>query len=230
MAGPDGRRLWDADQVDRRPEGALRVAGTTIDDPVKVLTDYATDHWKSLRVYDGGGAGDPHAIALADVKRTRVIASRISNVEAEWFVERGETAPWACVPDGARLWDADPDERGGLYDDAVALFDHFRGRPGVAAAKISKVLHLKRPRLVPILDSHLLGTYRAAASKAAQRHSNPLGNERMYWAAIRADVIDPDNAARLVNIRAELRRSDRTRILADLSDIRLLDIVTWKRG
>jgi len=216
--------------VDIRPEGALRVAGTIVDSPIEVLTGYVTKHGRTVREYDGGGVGDPSAIALEDIKRTRVIASRISQVEAEWFVDRGRTAPWVGVPGGARLASADPDERDGLYDAGVALFDHFRGRPGVATAKISKILHLKRPGLIPILDSHLLGTYRAAASEAARRHANPRGHERMYWAAIRDDVMDPENAARLTSLRTELLRSELTQPLADLSDIRLLDIVTWKRN
>jgi len=216
--------------MDTRPEGALRVAGTIVDSPIEVLTGYVAKHGRTVREYDGGGVGDPSSIALEDIKRTRVIASRISQVEAEWFVDRGKTAPWDGVPGDARLASADPDERDGLYDAGVALFDHFRGRPGVATAKISKILHMKRPGLIPILDSHLLETYRAAASEAARRHANPWGYERMYWAAIRDDVMDPENAARLTSLRTELRRSDLTQPLADLSDIRLLDIVTWKRN
>jgi len=41
--------------------------------------------------------------------------------------------------------------------------------------------------------------------------------------------MDSENVARLTSLRTELRRSDLTQPLADLSDIRLLDIVTWKR-
>ena len=214
-----------------RPEGAIRVAGHIVENPLEVLASYADRYGETtVRDYDGGGIGDPAGITLDDIKRTRVIGSRISQVEAEWFVDRGRTAPWDGVPGDARLADADPDERDGLYDAGVALFDHFRGRPGVATAKISKILHMKRPGLIPILDSHLLRTYRAAASEAVRRHANPRGHERMYWAAIRDDVMDPGNAARLTSLRTELRRSDLTQPLADLSDVRLLDIVTWKRN
>jgi len=214
-----------------RPEGAIRVAGHIVENPLEVLASYADRYGETtVRDYDGGGIGDPAGITLEDIKRTRVIGSRISQVEAEWFVDRGRTAPWDGVPGDARLADADPDERDGLYDAGVALFDHFRGRPGVATAKISKILHMKRPGLIPILDSHLLGTYRAAASEAARSHTNPRDHERMYWAAIRDDVMDPENAARLTSLRGELRRSNRTQPLAGLSDIRLLDIVTWKRS
>jgi hypothetical protein len=57
----------------------------------------------------------------------------------------------------ALLRDADPFARGGLYDAAERLYQHFvADRPrGVNGAKISKCLYLMRPGLVPILDSRL---------------------------------------------------------------------------
>ena len=39
--------------------------------------------------------------------------------------------------------------------------------PGVSHAKASKLLHLKRPALFPILDSKLMALYRRPAAEAA---------------------------------------------------------------
>jgi hypothetical protein len=60
---------------------------------------------------------------------------------------------------------ADPGISGGLYDRLVAFYEHFRSPAprGIAMAKISKVLHLKRPAAIPILDRKIASTYLGAA-------------------------------------------------------------------
>ena len=99
--------------------------------------------------------------------------------------------------------------------------------------KAAKALYLKRPHLYPILDSRLVAAYRHPARLAAHRLRNCRpGLRRAYWAAIRADLLHAENIAELAAVRTALRQDEdeRVRRAADLSDIRLLDIVVWSLG
>lgn len=186
------------------------------------------DRARTLTGYDLAGQQDPFSLSRAEVVRTRVIASRINNRELSWFLERGETAPWCDLELDVDLADADPEHKDGLYDRADGLYRHFQGgRPrGVNTAKISKVLHLKRPALFPILDSHLLKTYRRAARRAADRYP-ARGHRYMYWAAIRDDLLrNRPCIAELKTACASDEREDVHR-LSQLTDLRVLDILTW---
>lgn len=206
----------------------ITVAGEQVPSPFERLVTYASDYSGTVRRYDLAEQADAFALSREDVQRTRVIASRISNRELDWLVARGESAPWGQVDPAADLVDADPGEKGGLYDHANTLYEHFRSDAprNLNIAKISKVLYLKRPALMPILDSHLLGTYRRHARQAALRYPD-RGHRRMYWAAIRDDLLH--NRERIVALKAACARDDRDEVrrLEQLSDLRILDILTW---
>lgn len=206
----------------------LHIAGSHFTDGWNRLVCYATGRTKTLRQYDLADRGDPNTLTVDEVVRTRIISSRISDLERVWFVERATRAPWADVPAGADLRDANPAVEAGDYDRAVALYDAFciERRRGVHHAKISKVLHFKRPALFPILDSRMVRTYAASARWQAEQH-RARDRRRMYWAAIRQDLID--NEAPLATLRGRIRDSDdgTVKLLGELSDLRLLDICTW---
>lgn len=128
-------------------------------------------------------------ITAEEIARTHKVRSRISHAQRDWFIRTAVDAPWAAVPIDAQLVDADPHVSGELYDRAEALYDHFRTAAPrhVGVAKISKVLHLKRPGLFPILDSKVMAFYRLHARAAAARYPH-RGRRAMFWAAIRDDV------------------------------------------
>jgi hypothetical protein len=143
-----------------------------------------------------------------------------------------ETQLWQVISIDAVLADADPRMHGGLYDHRLELFDHFmQGRPaGVAYGKISKVLHAKRPGLFPVLDNYLRVLYRVKARLAAEQHNVGRNAVRYaFWAAIRDDVINPDNVTALQNLRYRLKAHTDPIVqrVAGLTDVRLLDIVSW---
>jgi hypothetical protein len=95
----------------------------------------------------------------------------------------------------------------------------------VGIAKISKVLHIKRPAAYPILDTQVEARYRDAAERAAKAYP-ALGQKRMYWAAIRADLIANTESGALGLLRERLKSSELERY-TQLTDLRLLDILTW---
>lgn len=114
------------------------------------------------------------------------------------------------------------------------LWDHFwTERPKhVATAKISKVLYLMRPGLVPILDRRLRSFYdtaaKAAAREVASRRPEFAARKRMTWEAVRRDLLS--NKAAILELRAALGDMDcvlAREVSAKLSDLRLLDILAW---
>jgi hypothetical protein len=212
----------------------IEVGGQIITHPLTVMSDYCREHAATLRQYDWlAGTTDSLTTALIKATRHPWMNSRISAAEGRWLLHQASTAPWETVPAEALLRDADPAHRGGLYDAAEQLFQHFfLGRPrGVNLAKISKCLYLTRPGLVPILDSRLVTLYRPAARTAARTLADHGGPpvRRAYWAAIRQDLLRAGDPLAL--LRGQARCAGQGGVLAEaasrLSDLRLLDILAW---
>ena len=134
---------------------ALTVAGRVVPDPMEIWQDYAR-RTRTLHGYDLAGTGDPAILTASEVERTWIIASRISRKECVRLVNRAAGAPWAFVAVDADLADADPSRRGGLFDQAAALYWHFTTphEAGLGPAKIHKVLHVKRPSVYPASMIH----------------------------------------------------------------------------
>lgn len=155
-----------------RPMAArLTVAGRTVHDPINVFEEYARRYRRTLAEYDHAEQSKPNEVTLRDLAATRVIASRISVEQAGQIVDRANENHrlLEAIPVDAQLRDADPAKYDGLYDAMSALYVALLG-PGVRDSKVSKVLHLKRPSLYPILDSALAKFYRPAAREAASRY------------------------------------------------------------
>lgn len=177
-------------------------------------------------IYDYPGPGEPSVITAEEIRRTRAVSSRISGVEGDWFIKLARTAPW--TPAGGGLQDADPGESDGLYDSMLSLYDHFAAAApkGVNMAKISKVLHLKRPTQFPILDSRLVRLYKEAAAREAATYSR-RGSKRMYWAAIRSDLERSSFRLNELRSRMAVHPAARVQELRAVSDLRLHDMLTW---
>ncbi|WP_416063779.1 DUF6308 family protein [Rhodococcus indonesiensis] len=183
----------------------------------------------TVACYDLPGPGPVDAITAGDIARTHKVRSRISHAQRDWFLRTAVGAPWAAVPAQARLVDADPNVSGGLYDGAQALYEHFRTAAPrqVGVAKISKVLHLKRPGLFPILDSKVMAVYRSQARAAAARYPH-RGRRALFWAAIRDVCANLDSGALpLFRNRLAQSETEHVRQIAGLTDVRLLDLLTW---
>lgn len=209
------------DEVD----GTFLIAGESLnlEAALKRLARYPR---QTPPIYDLPGPGLPNVITIEEIRRTRRVSSRISQVQGEWFVSAASSAPW--VPIDADLRDADAGQTNGPYDAMVSLYNHFKSNAptGVNLAKISKVLHLKRPNLFPILDSRLLRRYATAARRAAKAYP-ARHHKKMYWAAIRFDLIN--NSTALAALRSQLSNhaEPEVRNLGGVTDLRLLDMLTW---
>ena len=211
---------------------SVAIAGRMSSDAANAIATYVRDRGRTITQFDFR-AGSFDRITIDLVRTTRLVNSRISNDEAEWFVEAGDSIDWSTIPIDAVLREADPTTIGGLYDLANQTYSLLSDNapPRVSMGKISKVLYLMRPGLFPILDSHLQTTYRRAATDAATAvlAGRPeMKSKRMYWAAIRNDLIT--NAPSLIDLRSALCQSNDALVVAAadrLTDLRLLDILSW---
>src|SRR5690242_13102048 len=69
---------------------SIWVAGKPIEDVGREITAYLDEHPRTIRDFDGA-AGTSRELNSALVSATRVVNSRISKTEEQWFVERGRS-------------------------------------------------------------------------------------------------------------------------------------------
>jgi hypothetical protein len=101
----------------------------------------------------------------------------------------------------------------------------YRFPPGssIERAKRSKLLHIKRPWLVPISDSRIATIYDSRVRLSAKA----LGRDAASWEVIREDL--RDGAADFAWLVEQLLADGDPGIrrLGRLTSLRLLDIVAW---
>ena len=116
------------------------------------------------------------------------------------------------IPGGVDLADADED----LVEEVAHLPERFDAHPGLSI--LSKVLHAKRPRLVPILDRTLTDWYRPISSRRG---------ESAWQDCVRLlhdDLAVQSNRTVLRAIRSEIRVE--LGAVAP-SELRIADIAIW---
>ena len=116
------------------------------------------------------------------------------------------------IPPGVDLADADED----LVEEVARLPERFDGHPGLSI--LSKVLHAKRPRLIPILDRTLTDWYRPISSRRG---------ESAWQDCVRllhGDLAAPYNRTILRSIRSEIGVELGAVVP---SELRIADIAIW---
>ena len=205
----------------------LRIAGQEVADPMSVWAAYARHQHRALELYDFSSTGDPVVLTSEEVWRSRAIRSRVTHAERHELPVLWLTAGGADIPADARIEDADPLERGDLYDLAQRVARQFVARRGVRFTKAYKVLHIKRPELFPVLDARLRRLYADVERQYSRAYRTQLLDDYNYWGVIRQDVVA--NARALEEYREQLAGgAGLLPQMATLSDVRLLDIVSWR--
>lgn len=205
----------------------LQVAGQEVSNPMSIWASYAKNQHRALELYDLPGQGDPAVLTPEEVWRSRAISSRVTHAERQELPALWLAAGGADLPTDARIQDADPLERGSLYDHAQEVARQFVARHGVRYTKAYKVLHIKRPHLFPVLDARLRRLYAHVERAYRRENSGFLPDGFNYWGAIRRDVIR--NEMSLQAYREKLAAGDGLLPqMATLSVLRLLDILCWK--
>lgn len=205
----------------------LTIAGRVVEDPMSIWAAYARYNHRALERYDFPGPGDPGVLTADEIWRSRAISSRVTYAEQAELPGLWLAGAGGDIPLDARIENADPLERGRLYDQAQALAEQFVARPGIRYTKAYKVLHIKRPHLFPVLDARLRRLYAEVERQYTRENRAQLQHDHNYWGVIRRDVID--NGTALEDYRLQLAAGDGLQPqMATLSDVRLLDIVSWK--
>ena len=200
-----------------------------------IARDYAIRHRETVLWYDLAGdeshhpdsarAAEPvNAVTLADIGRLVIINAGLRADDVPTLLTAADEQSFAAVPPDARLQECAPCSS--LYLAATELYDLFR-RPGIGPVKRSKVLHLKRPWLVPIYDTHVHHVYEERAADIGIEIEDPDGG---WWEAARRDLLDCAND--FAWLTTSLRTDDdaRVRRAGRLTELRLLDVLAWTLG
>jgi hypothetical protein len=205
------------------------------DQALDILRRYAKQYHGTVLWYDlagdehghpgPGGAAEPvNRVALADIGRLVIINAGLRANDVPLLLGQDLTAEFTAVPPGARLEDWAPGNS--LDSVSTALYDRFR-LDAIGPAKRSKLLHLKRPWLVPIHDSHVERVYK---NRAAELGAQIGDVDDGWWEAIRRDLVD--GARDFVWLSDSLRNDDDSHVrrAGKLTGLRLLDILVWELG
>jgi hypothetical protein len=200
------------------PELTIRQAHPSSTETEHLFRSYAFDHPKTIEVYDLGENSDPNEVTPLDLGRMLLMNPRLTGNDAANLLKLGNSgeARWDRFPLNATIADADPDDESpdSLWLEMQKQYDLFRMH-GLANAKITKLLHLKRPNLFPIVDSYVRKFYKRAG----------ITNQR--WRHIREDVISNSTTFAEVRTAAAESTHESVRRLEKLTDLRLHDIATW---
>ncbi len=208
----------------------LTFAGHDVEEAqaLAALRSYADEHPATLAWFDYAGTDAPpvavDGVQLADIGRLVVINAQLSADDVPALLASLPDGLWEAVPHDADFRDLPEDPRGHpVYVAASELYSALTSRHNIARTKATKMLHLKRPRLIPVVDSVAGEHYQQAADDLAARWGEPHGQ---FWAAIWADARANQPALRPVLDELAGETGDGAR-LAALSPLRLHDVLVW---
>jgi len=171
-----------------------------------------TETW-AYRYYDAVET-DPNRLDPVDVLTAASLHPGLSHRDLAYFAENvALVESWLSdVPMDLGLADADE----GLID-LLAVPLGWPGAPTLTL--LSKVLHRKRPKLIPLVDRHVLDWYRPVTGERTA-----VAAWRPLLKALREDV--GDNAA----VLSALERDLHSELVSTPSPLRLVDISLWMVG
>lgn len=206
---------------DELHEFALVLGGRTVEGVWDRVRRYCGLAWSggpaetwAYRFYDVIDT-DTQAVGPVDVVAAAALHSGLSRSDLAYFHDHSsDLAAWLkVIPTDVVLRDADD-----------SLIYHLGGISAWEAAPsvslLTKVLHRKRPGLVPLVDAHVLDWYRPVTGERSARRAWP-GLLR----ALRTDL-QGQNALRLAIMNIELEKH----LGRPVSHLRLVDIALWMGG
>ncbi len=143
--GPGTIRAWTSSSEPGRSIGHSRTS--------RLVDSYRTDD--GLRYLDYRPLTPPNRMVPEDLAVTILINSRVAGTAFKAVQDHGDEVPLDALP-GCALEDSDDGERQAVCDVICTVI----AWPGFAASVATKVLHKKRPALIPILDNEaIFGAY-----------------------------------------------------------------------
>ena len=202
----------------------LVLAGRPIPDALDHVRRYVGLSWSgggpevwAYRYYDAVPTGPGHAPSEIDVLAAGALHPGLTRENLEYFITRRDSLvdiP-AHLPDGVDL--GEEHDRASVVAMIPRLTD---SRANLAL--VSKVLHRKRPRLIPLFDRALVDWYRPVTGVRGESAWEPL------LGALRADLGQEQNREALAGIADDLARAGIAGPIP--SRLRLADIAIWMAG
>ncbi len=184
----------------------------SVADAEELLVAYGQDI--GTRYLDHISCTPPDRLVPEDLAVTILINSRVGSTAFVAVQDHGSELNLATLPDKP-LQDTTPSERQQLAE----LIEDVARWPGFAASVASKVLHKKRPALIPIIDNQaIFGAYMNplwpdSPSLADSVYAASRVREALDWIAF--DIARPENR----DTWTALAASEPTRTLIDLFDM-----------
>jgi len=207
--------------------GDVRIGGTscTHEEAVRWATQYLTSgKGFAYPSYDAYRTNDKPTLCDGDLLAPTVLNARPTITAYESLVAQRDylNGVLASLPeiDLADASDEDLHAVASLYEPLV------EGMPDVQGTTLSKVLHRKNPRLIPLYDEHILWCYRDAPGAPLPKDRERSWPDFMFLLAraIRHDLREP--AAQTMVESMVVTASKRTPI----SPLRAWDILAWTAG
>jgi hypothetical protein len=171
--------------------------------------------------YDAVPTSHDDRVGPIDVVCVAALHPGLGKADLTFFRERrDDVSEWlAALPPDARLWEVDDH----LAVHVAGLADRF---PEVAISLLSKVLHRKRPHLIPLLDRHVVDWYRPITRRRAMADAWPA-----IARAMREEQKDPEwrfvTTMALQPIEQDLQQLTGSGNGQQLSFLRAVDIAIW---
>lgn len=196
----------------------IQVGGRDVPNALDRIRRYCGLTWSggspetwAYRYFDLVPSESPDEVIPVDVLAAAALHPGLSRSDLAFFVDRADDlSDWLrSVPVDAELRTTDSELHAHL--DALVEFD------GVSLTLLSKVLHRKRPSLIPMLDRHIIDWYRpVTGERAATSAWSPIIR------AMQQDLIDDMNGS-----LAAIADALRPELASPPSAIRLIDIAIW---
>jgi hypothetical protein len=196
----------------------IQVGGRDVPDVLDRIRRYCGLTWSggspetwAYRYFDLVPSKLSDAVTPVDVLAAAALHPGLSRSDLAFFVDRAyDLSEWLrSVPVDAELRTADSNLLTHL--DALVDFDE------VSITLLSKVLHRKRPRLIPLLDRHIIDWYRPVTS---QRSAT------LAWVPI-IRAMQQDFIVDVNGSLTEIADALRPELPTSPSAVRLIDIAIW---
>jgi hypothetical protein len=172
-------------------------------------------------IRDPAVASPANAVTVDDI--LVAINAGLTVEDVATLMDTDAAAEFAIVPVTVRLEECAPGT--GLYQAATALYDKYR-LSNIGPATRSKLLHLKRPWLVPIADTRVAAAYHDRSCAWADE----LGIASGHWEAAREDLTAAPDDLEWLTAPLRNQREPKIQRLGRLTGLRLLDILAWTMG
>jgi len=201
----------------------LSLAGRTLGDPLDRVRRYcglpysggAPETW-AYRYFDLVDS-DPNGVISVDVLAAGALHAGLSRDDLDRFWDNRSTLDdWlSALPLDVALADASA----GIVDHLATLGLLADGAFGLSISLTSKVLHRKRPLLIPLIDREIIDWYRpVTGERRAATAWEPLIRSLQHDLAVNADVLGK------IATQLDVELGHR------LSDVRIVDIAIWMGG